>query len=526
MTELTLNDITQDQFDAAEKALIALIRSKYPGLDLRSGTVLRDTLVRTDAAVAALHTAEVEQLRRLMSLSTIIEDGTASAADVNKILANFNVAQNSGVVATGTVKVKVAAARTYTLASGTVFSTLEGLQFTTTALVTAGLAPEDGSTVLQPEAGAYYFLVPVAASVSGSAYNIPQGTAVEPAVTIYGYVSASAAANFTGGLDGETLQAAVSRIPAALSHRALTNRTSVEAMLRARFDGTGITVQAVGVQGMGDAAMLRDKHNVFGVAVGGRSDVYVRTFGAPAVLTLTKTGMRTGAGAYAFRIEAEDAPGFYAVRGVGESTGAAASYAFTETRSGTDASAWHDVEGTVDIAFSAFQACDVAVTGVPDNGAEHTFVVEVWECPGLGAIQTYVDDDSVRNIAADVIVRCPPVCLVSCHATVYYDMGTPVDLTVLRTAVARYINGRNFVGRLTRSELVKVLLDLGVKKVALNPDDMLLAGRVLGADGSWRSLRGDTLDIAAIADAGALVTGDTVVFAAEPQDIQFTAVGE
>lgn len=525
MTELTLNDVNQDQFNAAELALIALIRSKYPTLDLRSGTVLRDTLVRTDASIAALHTAQVEQLRRLMSLPTIVEDGTAEAEDLNKILANFNMTQNTGSAATGRIKIKVDSARTYTLAPGTVFATFEGLQFQTADLVVALTTPGAGETQLYANGdGSYHFLADVVAMAEGSAYNIAQGTALDPVSSMYGYVSASAYTNFTTGLDGETVQEAVTRIPAALSHRALTNRTAVEAMLRARFEGTATAIQAIAVQGMGDDAMRRDKHNVFGVAVGGRSDVYVRTFTAPSVLVLEKTGTRTGDGTYSFEI-GSDAPGFYAIRSIGDKAGAVASYSFTETRTQSDDTTWHDLL-PADVPFTVFQTSTVTVTGVPDTMAEHAFAVEVWDCPGLASIQTYVDDDSVRNIAADVVVRCPPICLVACRSTIYYDLATPPDLTVLASKLAAYVNSRSYTGMLTRSELVSVLLANGVKRVALDPDDMLLTGRVLGSDGVWRTLRGDKLAIADIADAGALLTPDTVVFAAELQDIQFTAVGE
>lgn len=528
MTELTLNDITQDQFDTAEQVLIALIRAKYPQLDLRSGTTLRDTMVRTDAAIAALHTAQVEQLRRLTSLATILEDGTATPADVNRILANFNMAQNPGTAATGVLRIKVDAARTYTLLPGTEFTTLTGLTFATGALVVAKTDPGVGETGLYLNAdGSYSFLVDVTATATGSAYNIAQGTALDPSSKIYGYVSATAHANFTTGTDGETLAAVVGRIPAALSHRTLTNRTAVEAMLRSRFDGSGIGIQAVSVQGYGDAGLRRDKHSVFGVAVGGRADAYVRTFSAPAVTLLTKTGTRTPAGDYVFTITAADAPGFYAIRSISDKAGAVASYAFTEARKASGAPTWHDLDLTpAEIAFTVFQDCDITVTGVGDTSDTHEFAVEVWACPGLAQIQSYVDDDSVRNIGADVLVRCPPVCLVSCQATIYYDLATPPDLAALRTRIAAYVNAQSFTGRITRSELVAVLLGAGIKRVALESGNMLLSGRVCGADSVWRVLTGDALDIATVADPEAALTPDTVVFGIEPQDIQFTAIGE
>lgn len=525
---LTLDSVTQEQFDTAEQTLLSLIRAAYPQLDLRRGTVLRETYVRPSATVAGLEFQRVENLRRLTSLLTMIEDGTATAEDVNKVLANFNMTQYEGRAAAGMVQVIVDSQRTYTIPAGTVFTTLSGLNFLTDASYTVKTGAGAGELELHQARGLWYFTVPVTAEAAGTAYNITQSTALEPKSSLYGFVTASAASNFTSGLDGETLAGAASRIPAALSHRGLTNATAVEAMLRARFDTTVPAIMAVSLQGFGDAAMLRDKHNVFGTAVGGRADIYARTFAAPATVTLTKTGTRQSDGSYTFSIGAGDAPGFYAVRSISDPGGVAlGSYRFTDIRGNYGADdTWHDIEGDIESAFTVFQTATVNVTEVPDGNATHDFNVEVYVAPLLADIQAYVDDPSVRNSVADFLVRCPPVCLVSVSAIVYYDLRAPVDLEALKRLLADYINSRSFVPRLTRSELVSVLLQSGVKRVDLEAGNMRLTGRVLGADCVWRTLSGDSLNIAAVAAPAALITADTVVFGAEVQDIQLTGVGE
>lgn len=532
--QLNLTDVTQAQYDAAENTIIDLIRSAYPALDLRKGTVIRETQIRPDASLAALNIERVERLRRLMSLSTMLEDGTASVDDVNNILANFNMQRIAGTVTTGLVRVKVDTARTYTLAEGFAFTTLSGLRYQTTDFVVVKTDATEslGEVPLQTATdNSYFFVVPVAAVALGSQYNIAQGTALDTVTQLYGFVSATAYTNFTDGRDEESVGNAISRIPAALSHRGLTNRTAIEAQLRSRFDGTAVTIQALSVQGYGDAAQRRDKHNVFGVAVGGRADVYVRTFTEPPVVLLEKVGTRTGTGAYQFTIEADEAPGFYAIRSVTNPDGLAlSSYTYTETREadGLD-DTWHDLDasnGMVESAYSVFQKTTVTVTEVPAISDTYTFKVELYGMPGLSDLQAYVDDPSVRNVAADFLIRCPLICLVSCTANVYYPLRTPVDITMLQNKLAAYINSRSFVPRLTRSELTAVLISAGVSRVELGSQGMKLEGRVRDAGGTWLTLTGDALDLTGIEDPENMLVPETCVFAVEPQNIHLTGIGE
>jgi hypothetical protein len=532
--QLTLADVTQEQFDVAERIVIDLLRSAYPTLDQRRGTVIRDTLVRPDAALTALSQERVERLRRLISLSTMADDGTASVEDINRILANFNMQRQDGAASTGVVRVKVNAARTYTIPSGFTLSALTGLLYRTQGLTVVKTDATESLGEIQLFTGtdnSYYFLLPVTADSVGSEFNIPQGTAMEPLSQLYGFVSAIAYTNFSDGHDAESIASAISRIPAAISHRGLTNRTAIEAQLRDRFNGTAIALEAVSVLGYGDAGQLRDKHNVFGVAVGGRVDVYPRTFGLPVVRVLEKTGTRSAQGIYTFDIDVSEAPGYYAIRTITDKDSVAlSSYLYTETRSasGLDQTR-HDIDITdpvIETAYTVFQAATITVSGVPDNAATHVFKVELYCAPGLEAIQTYVDDPAVRNIAADLLVRSPLVCLVTCTATLYYATHESLDLVDLQRKVAAYINSRSFVSRLTRSEIVSVLLAHGVKRVDLDSAGLRLEGRIRDASGVWHTLTGDSLDLTSIQDANVLLVPETCVFAAEIQNIHLVGVAE
>ena len=531
----TLTEITQEQYDAGERTVVDLIRSAYPTLDLRRGTVNRDVLLRPAATLYALDAQRMDWLRQRMSLETLRTSEDATPEEVNAILANFNMTLNQGAEARGLVYVKVDGRRTYTLASGFTFRTLTGLEYVTSQLYTIKIDANTSLGEVPLYAGVtddyYYFVIPVVAKETGTQYNISEGTALDPVGTLHGFVAASAYSTFVDGVTSETIENAITRIPAAVSHRALTNRTAVEAQLRSRFDGTAVTIQSLSVQGYGDPAQRRDKHNIMGVAVGGRADIYVRTFDDLAITVLEKTGTRTGTGTYRFSLTAAEAPGFYAIRSVTDREGVAVgSYLYTESRSyeGLD-DTWHDIDpnnGVLETAYTIFQNATVEVTGVLDTADTHVFRVELYTTPGLTELQAYVDDPDIRNVAADFLVRGPLVCLVSCSARVYYPAEAPVDLTALQRTLVSYINSRNFVSKLTRSELVTIMLTAGASRIELGTGGMVIEGRVRDALGNWYTLTGDALDIDTIASPTTLLTSDTCVFGAELSTIHLTGIPE
>lgn len=522
---LTLNDITQTQFDAAEAAGIDLIRSAFPSLDLRKGTAVREVQVRPDAAMAALNQERVDRLRRVMSLATIAEDQTATEAEINAILANFNMTRAPGTPATGVVRVVVDTARTYTLAAGFKFTALSGAGFTVSANVTARPAPAAGEVAVVSDGDNYSFDVPVVADATGSTYNIAEGTSLTPTTYVYGVINASAATSFSGGRDGESIEDAISRIPASLSHRSLTSETAIEAQLRARFDSE-VYIRALSVVGFGNPAQLRDKHNVFGVAVGNRCDVYPRTFSEPVTLLLTKTGTKTGPGTYSFHIDASDAPGFHAIKTVIDAQDMALSsydYTLTRTAAGVENQHAHDIQG-IESFGTVFQEGVVDVRGVADVADTHDFSVEVYVTPYLAEMQAYVDSASVKSVNADVLVRAPLICFVTCTANVYIRLGQATDVEALKRALVDYINGRSFTSRLTRSELASVLLGAGVERVDLSDKGMVMQGRVVDAYGVEHILTGDSLNLDVAATPTALLTADTCVFAAELRDMHINGV--
>lgn len=543
----TLNDVSQVQYDAAETAIISLIRAAYPTLDLRRGTVLRDILIRPAAAVYALNAERVAELETRTSLIALTEAPQPVDPEwANAILANFSMALNPGALSAGQVIVRVDADRQYTLASGFRLISLAGLVFVTTQQYTIRSSPDLTGGELQllrsTDGTYYYFILPVVSEAAGAQYNLQQGEALDLAGALFGFISAETYTEFSGGLDSETLTQAISRMPVAVSYRALESRNSIEARLRDNFTGTAVSIQALSSQGYGDRTQLRDKHNPMGFACGSRVDVYARNFTSPAVKLLRKTGVRIGSNTYRIGIAASEAPGYYAIRSISEQDSALdstmafgqlpvlGSYAFTEVRSASGiADTFHDIDpdnGMIETAYSIYQKSTIIVTGVPASTDTHEFKVEVYYSYGIDQLQSFVDDPDIRNLEADYIVRCPMICMVSVDATVYHSARYSIDIAQMRKQIHDYINTRSFIRRLTRSEITCILHGAGATRIDLGPAGMMLQGRVRDASGVLHLLQGDTLDLESVATPQALLSPETTVFAVELSGIHLQAVAE
>lgn len=554
----TTEGLTQDAYDAAVAAAIDLVRTKHPDIDLRSGTAARALVIEPAATLDAAARDVVNRLRTAMSLNAMSRETTVPREDAEAVLSNFGITLGGGTKATGLARVNLIGTTPVTLRAGVVFKTEDGVEFVVTRTVRASVSPADGESGIVPaNDGTYYFTAPVEAREVGANGNIRQGHVLSISVLLGNYASAEAFSDFSGGEDGESVASAVARIPSALAYRGMTNSLSVRAQLSTSLPDPA-ALRAVSCVGHRSRAMLRDKHNTFGVSIGGRVDVYARLFDSPGVVTFTADGTLEdtvdGVGHYRIRIP-DEYRGFYAVKFVGpadEPDRRGSMLYRLIRRPVTGASNAHDFKypidpdtgepedtGNEEIAWSAYQDGEIVVYDdtetdsyiepkrddpAPVRPESKAFKVDLFWTDGIPALQAIVDDPSVRNVAADYVVRTPAVCLVNMNARVRLKAGSGATSSDLETAVAEYVNSRSFVPRLTRSELANVLLQHGVESVDLSPGGMYLGGRVCGADGAWQLLEGDALLVESVGPERAMLTSGTVVFAAEPGTIQITII--
>ena len=535
MKKIELKDVTTTELRESEQLLVNMIRVKYPHLDLRIGTALRDLLVVPDSAIHAWFAAQADEQRAVSSLQTLLERSDAGeeidSEDLDRILSNFNMEGTSGTYAKGVVRIVVSEPRMYTIATDVRFGTLSGISFVPEKTVVAEEQPLSNEVRLYRGTSNWYFFVPVVCSTVGTSGNISSGTALSPSSGFTAFVSATAYGDFSGGADVEDLHSVKDRIPAALSMRGLLNRTSVEAVLRDRYDKSNNKIVAVSAVGYGNPAQLRDKHNPFGIGVGGRVDVYVRNFTSPHVVTLTKTfTYDSESGKYTCQIGADDAPGMQSVQAVfSPDASGSSSFPYSVEFGGESiADTWHDFDvsdGYAELSGTVWRNCVVTVTDTGDVSPTREFGVAVVCLPDIADMQEYLDDTSVRNVGSDYVVRCPAICRVTVNVACRYKYGTPFNVESAKTAVVDYINSTGFTGRLTRSEIACVLRHEGATSVDLD-DDYILTGYVLDANGRTHKLYGDALDIDDVSTPEALITGDTCVFATLPENVNVTATPE
>ena len=539
MREITLDGLTQAQLTSEAQLLINMLRTQYPKLDLRRGTVLRDLLVDADAAVGAMFSAQADEQRLSSSLLELSKRAAAgeeiSSDDVNAVLSNFNMESVSGTKAKGYVRVFVGDDGDHTILEGVKFYTVDGVYYTVSADTTASMTPGSGEVQQYQGVSNFWFLVPVTADEVGANGNIDQGVALESDTAIANFVSAAAYKKFSGGSDLEELDKTLDRIKSSLSIRALTTETAVESQLRDRFDSTDNPIVAVSLCGYGNEAQHRDKHNLFGVGVGGRVDVYVRNFtDLPVAQSISKTGILNEDGTFTIEVSHEEFPGIISIYAVSDpETNALSSYAFDVKYSADVSDTWHDIrisdDSVRETANTVFRDATVTVKEVPvtdevREAGEKEFRVEVIALPVADRLQAYVDDGLVRNVGSDFLVRGPMIVNMSVNAVVRHPYSVVFDVDEAVVEICRYVNTSGFVGRVTRSEIASILRNLGATSVDLYDENAMLYGYVYDADGNKHEMSGDALDVELVKDPKNMLTKDTAVFVLEPKNVQIKTI--
>ena len=539
-TDLTLATITQTEVDEATAILIGVINSseQYKNLDLNPGTVLHDLLLRPSAEILAMAIKQLQRLESTKSLQAMLASGaTISADSVNDVLSNFGVTLYGGSKASGRIMIKVNKDKEYAISTNAEFTDSSGRRFLATGVVIANRNPGPDEVMLYPMIdGNFYFLVPVIAASFGTDYLLTQGTRVNMTAPMYNYISSEAYDNFTGADPAATVQDAINKLPYAISTRTLDSAASIQAILTDPNFGNFTTIQDMSTIGAGDPGQLRDKHNAFGVSLFGRVDIYPRTFITPQIAVLNKTGKRVSPGVYEFEISQSDAPAFYAIRSITDAESviapmfdfntivAVGSYRFVDVRSASGIeNTFHDISpsnSVIETAYTVYQKAHVTVYDVFTAPSEdHPFKVELYYAPSIADIQAYVDKADVKSVKADILVRSPLMCVTGLRMKVEANSTSQVTAAELRDKLVAYVNKRNFVNKLTQSELVGVAYTSDIRTIDLSNDPIVgfrLDGQIRAADGTIKGLYGPNLYIDNVADQSKLVTPRTCVFCLDP----------
>ena len=523
---LSAATLSQDEFDQAEAALIDMLRTAYPSLDLRRGTALRDLLVRPASAAYALETRRNDELLRTRSLADMRDAPRPGDSDnINAVLANLGSALRAGYASSGLIKVQVSRPGVYRLGADAVFLSAGGQTYRPSAAVESRV--QSGPD----EDGFLFFSFP---AVSDAGAEAPRaGTAFTLANPFSGYVSAAAYADFNRGAPEETVAQAIERLPTTIATRGLVSRASIKAALTDPVAGEfSAYVQDLSIQGLGDPAQWRDRRNAHGVPTGGKIDIYARTFVGVPTRTLLLDGARGANGDYLVHLPAQAAPGYYAVKSVTDDGALAALGAAPGTLTAIGSYDFTVVDASDRASIPPFRLCaddpligtiyrsaDIHVHGVPAGDATRLFKVDLYCAPVLAQLQQYVDRDDVRNVSADTLVRSPFMCLVSVDLSLRVRPGARPDTLGIRQAVADAVNRKKFGSTLTSSEILATVHGFDVESVDMSPSrkgGFSLRGVVLDGMGQEHTLLGPVLDPDTVEDPSGLLCRGTCSFTTSP----------
>jgi hypothetical protein len=469
--ELTATDVQEAEVFAQQ-----FLEAKFPTVDFRQGTGVRDLVIRPNAVLLATVKKYIEVYFDSASLGSVTNDTPAEVVDA--ILSNFFIERQTGSLA-------VVQARLYFLfQNGTptnvqipvsaFFSTDNTRLFYPSAPVFAQVL-KDGDTAIagntylnyDESEELWYVDIPLSSATADETFN-DQTTGDLLYFSIFNpyFVKGSILYMTSTAVAEETNVDLVNRSYSAISTRNLINDPSITSRLTDVFN----YIKHQRVVGMGDPDMWRDLVDVNGVNdtitgipdrfkihVGGCVDIFTSTdFRTNVVQYITdKNGMIELTGPI-FDIYRSPVSGGTAADDIPAGVGYAQSYPTS-----TNYVNRVPVDPSKDIGLSANQVIRLEF-GLTYPLKKVSFVVRKFL--GLEDMQTFIKDPQNRVVCADGLVRAFEPVLISIEAQSY----TAVDANLVanaRTAIEAYFDQTPDSGTIYVSDLYKMIVATGLSEI-------------------------------------------------------------
>jgi len=537
MSDLTFDDLSQDDIDDSKAYLTQFLAEEYPSMDLSVGGVYHDLLLQTAAIFHALNVQLMDQLRRSMSLAEIEADPTlADDEQVDNLLSNYLITRDDGALSAGNVVLIFTMRQNLSISAGTQFTT-NGLIFATTATYVGVLSEDQVSSTYQRVMtdlgnGTMSMLVPVQAAEVGPEYNISQGTQFTVSPAPASLILAYAEADFVDGAAVETNEELISRVQDGISAKILSGRGNIESLFRTNFPAVG----AMSIMGFGDAEMIRDRHNIFSTSQGGKADIYLKSSPSLVNVLVTKTATLINADEQLWQltITRDDLPGFYDIASVlpSGSTNVGGSLEIVESVRGLDLSGTGFIPDIANITEGAFTRYQTAVVQFIDTETDTTDLIEGTTTqdydvtlegqPQIAELQDYVNADDQRNPCADYLVRATVPCIVGVEMVITYPAGGDVpDVESIQALIAETINGLDYTyTKLPASLLIDVCHNLLPTGAAITLPITMVGVILKPGGGTLRQRSGNAIEIPELPEEG--VSKKTTLFFAETENISIT----
>ena len=240
---------TQQEIAEAELLAIQILQAKYPDLDLREGTGLRDTVIRPSAVVLSLLRKSSDLYFAQNTVNNV--DNQTDLAIVDGLMSNWFISRNSGSRSIISSRLYFSRSKNVTVSTNTFFSPDNSLRFFPMETMTFSRDAMQYDSF----SNEYYLDVDMIAESEGSEYNLGEGSLLY--FSNFDPYFLRAEINFLKetAIETETNEEFIARTSTAISTRNLINNPSVDSNLRIAFN----YLKRIVTIGMGDEEMIRDK---------------------------------------------------------------------------------------------------------------------------------------------------------------------------------------------------------------------------------------------------------------------------
>lgn len=280
---------TAEEILEAELILEQVLQAKFPDLDTRLGTAVRDLAIRPSATVMAMLMKGLEYYHEQKTIAGVTDDTPSEFLD--KLLSNWFLTRKLGTKSVINARLYFARQKDINLSTDQYFSPDGDLKFyplTSQVISSANL-------VFDSYLNEYYFDIDMEAEVEGNAYNLSSGSLLY--FTNFDPYFLHAEINFLKQTASatETNSEFITRAKTAISTRNLINTPSISSRLLEDFP----LLDGVTSIGFGDAEMIRDQMLAYVptlsppqtlIHAGGKVDIYCRVPLTSGIVQLTTNG--------------------------------------------------------------------------------------------------------------------------------------------------------------------------------------------------------------------------------------------
>lgn len=423
------------EFDQAEQSLLDTMATAFPALLTKTGSVIRELVVRPMAYLYAWATGNTSSARETSSVE-FLQNSQATENPVADLVAwNYFVSRRQGTRSKGVVTL-ITTSSIIQLTAGSTFSAQGQTLVTETQIIAMDTSYSISGNVtyvpIYPYStadGTYITNIPVVASSVG-AVEIPAG---EPVTIGFGNTSIREAfltSPITGGSNTETDAELMARARYSTAESGIGTYYG----LKKKLDNAPVAVLDLGVSAGEDTLMSRARYNTVNINTGGFVDCYVKTQKQYSSALLSAEGVYdSDTQTYSAVFKNDQYAGLYGVTQVLANGETINSY----TVSFESASPFMDGGG------ARLGTSQELVITFPYDTEEDSMLVTInaMYMPGLSALQSFLDADTNKYIGQDVQVKAAVPVTLRMDCVLKYN-GTIQDDTLdnIKQAIADKVN--------------------------------------------------------------------------------------